>query len=107
MAYGESAVTDTLSASIGDEVVRTPPAVVTLDRTDPTVAELVSVVLARLDVGRQPPHEILGVAKDADEEVVKAAARQLKKKYHPDGAEPDQERFQAVVRAEEDLLDRA
>lgn len=58
-------------------------------------------------VGEQLAHEVLGVARDADEDVIRAAARQLKKKYHPDGAEPDQDQFQAVVRSEEDLLEQA
>ena len=55
-------------------------------------------------VAREPPHEVLGVARNADPEVVHGAARQLKKKYHPD-AGGDEERFKRVVEAEEAMLD--
>lgn len=54
-------------------------------------------------VGQEPPHDVLGVAPDADPEVVKAAARQLKKKYHPD-RDGDLDEFKRIVRAEEKLL---
>jgi len=54
-------------------------------------------------VAREPPHEVLNVAPDADEAVIEAAARQLKKKHHPD-AGGDVERFQRVVDAEEAML---
>jgi len=53
---------------------------------------------------REPPHEILGVAPDADPEVIEGAARQLKAKHHPDQG-GDRERFQAVVNAERALLE--
>lgn len=52
----------------------------------------------------QPPHEVLGVAPDAPEGVVKAAAREMKKQNHPDQG-GDVESFQNVVRAEEAMLD--
>jgi hypothetical protein len=55
---------------------------------------------------RQAPHEILGVAPDADDAVVKAVARRLKKKHHPDQG-GDRDRFQAVLNAEEAMLDDA
>ncbi len=55
-------------------------------------------------VAREPPHEVLGVARDADPEVVRGAARQLKKKHHPD-AGGDEERFKRVVDAENAMLD--
>ena len=51
------------------------------------------------------PHEVLGVAPDADPTVVEAAARQLKAKHHPDGSDPDAARFKEIVSAEEELLD--
>jgi hypothetical protein len=55
-------------------------------------------------VARQPPHEILGVAPDAPEAVVKAAAKQLKKEHHPDQG-GDEEQFKRIVRAEEELIE--
>ncbi|UPV75891.1 J domain-containing protein [Halorussus limi] len=55
-------------------------------------------------VAHEPPHEVLGVARDAAPEVVRGAARQLKKKYHPD-AGGDEERFKRVVDAENAMLD--
>ena len=55
-------------------------------------------------VGEEPPHSVLGVAGDAPENVVKAAARELKKQHHPDNG-GDIADFQRVVRAEEAMLD--
>jgi DnaJ-domain-containing protein 1 len=54
-------------------------------------------------VASEPPHEVLGVAPDADPIVVEAAARSLKKKHHPD-AGGDVQRFKQVVRAEKEML---
>lgn len=55
-------------------------------------------------VGRQPPHQVLGVAPDADPSVVKAAARELKRQRHPDRGGTTEE-FQRIIRAEEEMLD--
>ncbi|QHS17225.1 J domain-containing protein [haloarchaeon 3A1-DGR] len=52
----------------------------------------------------EAPHEILEVAEDASETVVKAAAREKKAEHHPD-AGGDPETFKRVVSAEEVLLD--
>ena len=51
-----------------------------------------------------PANEVLGVAPDAPEAVVKAAARSLKAEYHPDNGGSTDE-FQEVVEAEEVMLD--
>jgi hypothetical protein len=51
-----------------------------------------------------PPHEVLGVATDAPEHVVTAAARAKKKQTHPDNG-GSTEAFQRVVAAEEALLE--
>lgn len=53
---------------------------------------------------QKAPHEVLSVAPDADTEVVKAAARSLKKQHHPDQG-GDVEQFKRVVTAEQELLD--
>lgn len=54
----------------------------------------------------EDPHEVLGVAHGADPDVVKAAKRRLAAKHHPDsGEDPDEERFKAVNRAAEAVLD--
>lgn len=50
------------------------------------------------------PHEVLGVDPDAPEAVVRGAARQLKKKHHPDQG-GDVAEYKAVVRAAEAMLD--
>lgn len=50
------------------------------------------------------PHEVLGVAPDAPDSVVQAAARQLKKEHHPD-AGGSREQFQRINEAEEAMLD--
>jgi hypothetical protein len=52
----------------------------------------------------EDPHEILGVDPDADPVVVKAAARQLLAKHHPDKG-GDEAEFRRVKRAREALLD--
>jgi len=52
------------------------------------------------------PHEVLGVAPDAPEAVVRGAIRQLKKETHPDrGGDPQE--FQRVVEASETLLEES
>jgi hypothetical protein len=51
----------------------------------------------------KPPHKVLGVASDADADEIKAAARALKKEYHPDTG-GDIETFNQVLEAEETLL---
>lgn len=53
----------------------------------------------------KPPHEVLDVQAEAPEAVVKAVARKLKSKYHPDGDSPDKTEFIRVKRAEEAMLD--
>jgi hypothetical protein len=53
--------------------------------------------------GDKPPHKVLGVASDADDEEIKAAARALKKEYHPDTG-GDIAKFNRVLEAEKLLL---
>lgn len=53
--------------------------------------------------GDQPPHKVLGVASDAGDDEVKAAARALKKEYHPDTG-GNITKFNQVLEAEEILL---
>lgn len=55
---------------------------------------------------QEPPHEVLGIDPGSPDDVVEAVGRRLKARYHPDsGAEPDQDRFIQVNKAEEALLD--
>lgn len=49
------------------------------------------------------PHEVLGVAPDASDPVIRGAARSLKAENHPDNG-GDREAFQRVVEAEEAML---
>lgn len=56
-------------------------------------------------VTMRPAHEVLGVAEDADESVIKAAARAKKAGLHPDNEDGDAEEFKRVVKAEEVMLD--
>lgn len=51
-----------------------------------------------------PPHEVLGVRPDAPENVIKAAAKAMKKQTHPDSPDGDREAFQRVNEAEEEML---
>lgn len=55
-------------------------------------------------VADQPPHDLLGVAPDAPEGVVRAAARELKKQHHPDN-DGDVRQFKRIVRAEKTMLE--
>lgn len=50
------------------------------------------------------PHETLGLSRDADPAVVKAAARRLQAKHHPDGDDPDPEEYKKVEKAKQELL---
>ncbi|QLG63059.1 DnaJ domain-containing protein [Halorarum salinum] len=70
-------------------------------RLPPGDDEAESVVVAE---PAPDPHEVLGVTEDAEEAVVKAAARRLKADRHPDSGGSTEE-FQRVVKAEEALLD--
>lgn len=51
----------------------------------------------------EQPHEILGVAPDAPDGVIRAAAREQKKQHHPDNDGTTAE-FQRIVEAEEQIL---
>lgn len=55
------------------------------------------------------PHEVLGVARDASEEDVRAAYREMVKEHHPDvsDAEDAEERFVRIRDAYEEMRDRA
>jgi len=55
-------------------------------------------------VADEPPHEILDVAKDASEDVVKAAARRLSANVHPDKPDGDEEEFKRIQRAKSAML---
>ena len=48
----------------------------------------------------RPPHEILGVAEDADQETIRRAYRQLIKRHRP---ERDPQGFERIRRAYEDM----
>lgn len=50
------------------------------------------------------PHDTLGVAPDAPDDVVKAAARRLAANHHPDGDDSDVERFMEIQAAKEAML---
>ncbi|MFB6299362.1 MAG: J domain-containing protein [Halobacteriales archaeon] len=55
--------------------------------------------------GHQPPHTVLGVAPDAPESVVKAAAREQLKTAHPDHG-GSQSEFQRIKQARDRLLEQ-
>jgi curved DNA-binding protein CbpA len=59
--------------------------------------------LGTTKMGNQDHYAVLGVAKDADPEVIKAAYRALAKKYHPDCPGGSAERFCEISRAWEGL----
>jgi len=62
-----------------------------------------AIVTAAPDGTREEPHEVLGVAPDAPDSVVEAAARQLRKEHHPDQG-GNVEQFKRVNEAEEAML---
>ncbi|HKE09941.1 MAG TPA: DnaJ domain-containing protein, partial [Myxococcota bacterium] len=52
--------------------------------------------------GRKNPYEVLGVARDADEDTIRKAYRKLARKHHPDvnpGDKAAEERFKAISEA--------
>jgi len=53
----------------------------------------------------QAPHEVLGVAPDANDDVVEAVARRLSANAHPDNDDGDREKFQRIQSAKEAMLD--
>jgi len=55
-------------------------------------------------VAEEPAHEVLGVAPDAPDDVVEAAARRLSANVHPDKPEGDEEEFKRIQRARDRLL---
>lgn len=57
-----------------------------------------------IEAPSKQPHEVLGVAPDAPDEVIEAAARSLKKKFHPDSDDGDAEKFSDVNKAERLML---
>ena len=65
--------------------------------------ESADVVVAE-PVDTRDPHEVLGLAADAPDDVVEAVARRLSAKYHPDGDQPDMEEFVAIREAKRALL---
>lgn len=50
------------------------------------------------------PWQVLGVARDARESVVKGAARSLKAEFHPDQPDGDRAEFKRIQRAERAML---
>jgi hypothetical protein len=50
------------------------------------------------------PHEVLGVAEDASDDVVEAVARRLSTNVHPDQADGDQREFKRIQDAKEAML---
>lgn len=50
------------------------------------------------------PHEVLDVAPDAPEAVVRGAYRELEKKHHGDTGDGDMERLQQIREAKEELI---
>lgn len=73
----------------------------------PPAGERQDVVVAGAgEVDDREPHEVLGVAEDAPDEVVKAAARRLAANTHPDGDDPDVEEYKQIQQAKETLLDK-
>lgn len=82
----------------GQRPVKTGDAAFAAARLPPADGEATGAVAAG-----PAPHEVLEVSPNADTEVVKAAARSLKKKHHPDRG-GDEEAFKRVLRAEEAML---
>lgn len=82
----------------GQRPVKTGDAAFAAARLPPAEGDAVGAVAAA-----PPPHDVLEVSPDADTAVVKAAARSLKKKHHPDRG-GDEEAFKRVLRAEEAML---
>lgn len=63
-----------------------------------------AIVVAGPGEETQAPHEVLGVDPDAPAEAVKGAARQLKKKHHPDRG-GDRDEYKRVLEAERKMTE--
>jgi len=60
--------------------------------------------------GRKNPYEVLGVARDADEDTIRKTYRQLARRYHPDvnpGDKAAEDKFKDISRAYDVLSDAA
>lgn len=57
------------------------------------------------EAAREPPHEVLGVAEDAPDTVVEAAARRLTADVHPDQPDGDVQEFKRIQKTKAALLD--
>lgn len=82
-----------------DEVAQLPPA-----GGDASGAIAAPPAQSDTDLGGDP-HEVLGVAPDAPDDVVEAVARRLSANVHPDGADPDVEEYKRIQKAKEAILD--
>jgi hypothetical protein len=56
-------------------------------------------------VAEVPPHEVLGVARDADRDAVEDAYRERVQETHPDKPDGDEAAFRRVQEAKEAMLD--
>jgi len=56
------------------------------------------------DGSTEAPHEVLGVAEDAPDDVVKAVARRLSANVHPDQEDGDQAEFKRIQQAKEAMV---
>lgn len=57
------------------------------------------------DGSAEAPHELLGLAPDAPDDVVRAAARRLAANVHPDKDDGDEAEFKRIQNAKEAMLD--
>jgi hypothetical protein len=79
------------------ETARLPPA-----DEDAVAAPPVRSSTDELD---EDPHEVLGVASDAPDAVVRAVARRLSADVHPDQGDGDEAEFKRIQKAKEAMLD--
>ena len=60
--------------------------------------------LNRAADGPSNPWDVLEISKDADSTSVQAAFRRLSKQHHPDRAGGDRQKFEALVKARDQML---
>ncbi|ELY96639.1 dnaj-like protein [Natrialba chahannaoensis JCM 10990] len=72
----------------------------------PAVGEAIAAPPAQSDDGlEEEPHEVLDVAPDAPDDVVKTVARRKSANVHPDGDDPDVEEYKRVQKAKDAMVD--
>ena len=81
------------------------PPVSTVEKIATEGKESAGSVRDRMNQDRNSPYKVLGVDREADQLVVKAAWKALAKRYHPDNKGGDAEKMKAIDNAYAQICD--